>query len=187
VRFQKEIEKMKNKSKKGVSIMIGYVLLVSIAMIIGASTYLWMKSYVPADKIQCPDGVSLYLKKINCTAYNDDYSFLELTIKNSGRFNIEAYYAYFSVEEEKEPSIDLSNHIHDNSAISSPNTRAIYFPGYSSEANSFSPGDEAKHIFLVNSSIKEISIIPGRIEEIEGKRRYAACTSAKISEKVYCS
>ena len=177
-------------NKKAVSIMIGYVLLVSIAMIIGASTYVWMKSYVPADKIQCVDGVSIYIKQINCTKVGDKI-YLDLTLKNSGRFNIAGYYSYIAVVEGKEPSIDLSDFLRSDSfGKTSSSTRAIYFTlgNTISAENNFAPNEDVTHRFLVSgkSDIKEVSILPGRVEEVEGKKKYAVCSDAKISEEVFC-
>ena len=36
-------------SKKGLSIMIGYVLLVTAAIVIGVVVYQWMKTYLPTE------------------------------------------------------------------------------------------------------------------------------------------
>ena len=119
--------KMKKiKSKLGVSIMIGYILLVSIAMIIGAVTYGWMKTYVPADEVKCVDGVSMYLKKISCvkTPGSDEVT-LEITLKNSGRFGIAAYYAYVSNTADKTPTIDISQDLVSGAGYSVENIKSI--------------------------------------------------------------
>ena len=50
---------MNTKNKKGVSEIIGYILLVAIVVTISIFVYQWLKTYVPQDAISCPDGVSL--------------------------------------------------------------------------------------------------------------------------------
>jgi hypothetical protein len=176
----------KVKSKLGVSIMIGYVLLVSIAMIIGAVTYAWMKTYVPADKLQCVDGVSMYLKRVNCTKIGTDKVSLELTLKNSGRFGITAYYGYVSNSVDKKPTIDISNYISSGGG-SAEGIQTIYFSTGLGE-NNFKPDDEVVHTFEIDEAdLVRIEILPGRIEEIKGKKKYAVCTDAKVGEEIICN
>jgi len=180
---------MKRRNKRAVSIMIGYVLLVSIAMIIGAVTYSWMKTYVPADKVECVDGVSMYIKKINCTISGGDIN-LDVTLKNSGRFSVVGYYAYVSDAEGKKATIDLSDYLRsDSPGKSSPGTKAIYFTLEIGNKNSFSPDKEVTHSFLVNDleNLKKIEILPGRIEEVGGKEKYAVCSDSKVGEEIFCS
>ncbi len=177
------------KNKHAVSIMIGYVLLVSIAMIIGAVTYAWMKTYVPADKVECAEGVSLYIKNINCTKYGGDI-YLDVTLKNSGRFSIAGYYAYISETEDEKATIDLSDYLREDSqGKSAPGVRAIYFTLSTDKKNSFSPDEEITHSFFIDDLIdlKNIEILPARIEEVKGKEKFAVCSSSKVREEIFCS
>ena len=93
----KERGKMKLSNKKGISEMIGYVLLISFAVIMSAIVYIWMKSYVPVEAIQCPDSVSVMVNNLDCVGGN-----LSLTLKNNGLFNIDGLFikAAFKPEEE---------------------------------------------------------------------------------------
>ena len=82
------------KNKKGVSVMIGYVLLISIAVIMGGVMYVWMKSYVPSgDDLKCQEGTSLIIKDYS---YSCSTKELNLTLFNNGRFNLGGYYIYAS-------------------------------------------------------------------------------------------
>ena len=74
------------RDKRAVSIIVAYVLLITIAIALSTLVYSWLRFYVnPSDKEECPDGVSLVIK---------DYSYdcmdgtLNLTLQNKGRFNI---------------------------------------------------------------------------------------------------
>ena len=53
--------------KRGITPMIGYVLLVSFAIVISTIVYIWMKTYAPAPSLECADGVSVMIKEISCT------------------------------------------------------------------------------------------------------------------------
>ena len=79
----------KELNKKGVSVIIGYVLLISLAVVMGGVMYAWMKSYVPKDNFDCPDGTSMYIRNYfyDCTTKT-----LNLTLWNNGRFDIAGYY-----------------------------------------------------------------------------------------------
>ena len=71
----------KRLSKRGVSVVIGYVLLVSVAVVLGGVMYAWMKSYVPKESLDCPEGSALSIKSYvyNCS----DPSRINLTIVNN--------------------------------------------------------------------------------------------------------
>jgi len=38
------------KSKRGISIMIGYVLLISMVLVIGTLIFAWARTLIPQDK-----------------------------------------------------------------------------------------------------------------------------------------
>ncbi|MDP7520887.1 MAG: hypothetical protein QF567_01490, partial [Candidatus Pacearchaeota archaeon] len=58
------------KNKRGISVMIGYILLISSLVVMGTIVYNWMKTFVPTETISCPDGVSIYIKNIECESTN---------------------------------------------------------------------------------------------------------------------
>ena len=43
--------------KRGVSIMIGYVLLVVIAIGLSIAVYAYLKNYLPREKAECPQDI----------------------------------------------------------------------------------------------------------------------------------
>mgnify|MGYP001569847861 FL=1 len=77
--------------------MIGYVLLISSAVVMASIVYMWMKGYVPQDSPECSDGVSVMVKDIECVGGN-----LSLTLKNNGLFNVDGLFmkAAFKPSEE---------------------------------------------------------------------------------------
>jgi len=69
--------------KKGVSVIVGYVLLVVIAISISLLVYSWLKGLLPGEPKKCPDSVALIIEDYNCSDKE-----LYLILKNKGFFNI---------------------------------------------------------------------------------------------------
>lgn len=85
-------------NKKGISIMVGYVLLITIAIALSVLVYNWMRFYVSEEEGKsCPDGVSLIIWDYSCSATE-----LNITLKNKGLFNIDGYVLRVSDEEDAE-------------------------------------------------------------------------------------
>lgn len=76
-----------NKSKKGISAIIGYVILVSITISLSILVYNWLSDYVQEDTTpKCPEGITLSIEDYTCSS--DEVS---LKIKNRGRFSVDGY------------------------------------------------------------------------------------------------
>lgn len=170
---------MKKKNKLGVSAMIGYVLLITGAIVMSALVYQWMSSYVPREAIECPDGVSLFIKEQACEESGGIFK-LNLSLTNNGRFSIDGYYIKATNDPEQElATFDISENI-----ISGGNAQAglVLFSGGNLE-----PGESARKAeFELDFDIFLIEIIPIRYEVIEGKNRLVSCGNAKIKEKIVC-
>jgi membrane-bound inhibitor of C-type lysozyme len=176
--------------KRGLSIIIGYVLLIVISIVMSVVVYQWLKTYVPDDAIACPDGTSMFIKEINydCTAQT-----ITITVKNNGRFSLDGYFIHASNRsEEKLSTIDLSPKV----ITASPEDRAETISGseirFANQVNSLSPENESNtniKTFDVSGygTIYKIEIIPVRIEEINNQRRVVGCTNAKSSESISCN
>lgn len=168
----------RKKSKKAVSIMIGYVLLITFAIILGAVVYTWLRSYVPREAIECPDGVSVFIKDIKCESAGGDYE-LTLNLTNNGRFAIDAYYLRVS----ENPEIEIGTK--SLTDIVSGNVQAvsggiIIIPGQ------LQPGTDAETVVFKTNKAYLAEVTPIRYEIIEGKRRLAICGEAKVKETINC-
>ena len=76
---------MLKSNKRAVSTIIAYVLLIGLAVSMSVLVHNWLKLYVAEDESQtCPEDVAL---SIEGYSYSSDW--LNLTIKNRGKFNIE--------------------------------------------------------------------------------------------------
>ncbi|MBS3072030.1 hypothetical protein J4408_03495 [Candidatus Pacearchaeota archaeon] len=87
-------------NKKGVSIMVGYVLLVVIAVSISVLVYNFLKVYVPKEKPECSKEVSLIIQEAECII-SSGKSYFSLTVLNKGLFNIDAMYIRLGNETRK--------------------------------------------------------------------------------------
>jgi len=81
------------KSKKGLSNMVGYVLLITITISLSFFVYNWLKFYVTQEDFEkCPEGVNLIISSYECTKSVGDVSGnLNLTLKNKGLFSVNGY------------------------------------------------------------------------------------------------
>jgi len=166
-------------NKKGVSIIIGYVLLIAFAVIMGAVVYSGLRTYVPTETVECPDGVSLFVQDSNYCGNQ-----LNLTIRNNGRFNVAGYYVLASNSSEQEQAtLDISPYINRN-FYGRDWKNAVMFS--SLEENSFNPGNQTTNVFDIpvsKGTIYSVSIVPARFQVQDNKERFARCANVKIVEK----
>lgn len=167
---------MIKKNKKAISAMIGYVLLVAFAVVMGGLIYNWMKSYVPQDSLECPDSVSFFINDLDCES-----SSLNITLRNNGRFNVAGYFIHGTNETGQVATIDLSQNLVGGIKLGST---ILFAQG---NDNTMKPGEEKKSEFSLVDEINFIEIIPVRFEIVENKKRIASCGNAKIVEEIDCS
>jgi len=166
------------ENKKGISIMVSYVLLVVFLIIISGLVYQWLRTYVPRESLECPDGSSIFIKE---AAFNPLDSQLSVTVKNNGRFNLAGYFIYATNDSEQElPIIDLSSYLNDTQGTGIILGNSVLF--FAGESSLFSPGSEETYFFNIPTSIGElysIRIVPTRFQEFEGKTRFVSCSNAR--------
>ncbi|MBU0893806.1 MAG: hypothetical protein KKF48_03540 [Nanoarchaeota archaeon] len=173
------------KQTKGISIMVGYVLLISFAIVVGAIIYKQLKTYIPTDVLECPEGVSMFIKEKACSGTE-----FNLTFKNNGKFNIGGYFIRTTNSSDQTiATIDLTNYYSGNEKLNP----GIVFSGQASgeDFNTFKPDQEFFHNFNLSGAdfgtIDLIEIIPFRWQEEDNKKRLVNCGEAKISEKISCT
>jgi FlaG/FlaF family flagellin (archaellin) len=173
------------EDKRGISLVIGYVLLISISIIMSIIVYQWLKTYVPKDAIACPEGTSIFIKN---THYDCINNILNVTVKNNGKFSIDGYFIHASnvTDEEALAIIDISSRIMSGGNISGSSVRFSEVT-----ENSLTPENSANtktSVFNVSGygTVYRIEIIPIRIQEADKKRRVVSCGSAKVEETLTC-
>jgi membrane-bound inhibitor of C-type lysozyme len=174
---------IKKKNKRGVSIVIGYVLLIAVSIVMSILVYQWLKTYVPADTLHCPDGTSAFIKDVS---YNCAAKTLTITLQNNGKFSLAGFFIYVSTSSESLATIDLSSKLTSGGTISG---NSVW---YTTSENSFSPeypNNEKTSVFNVaayGSTLKGLEIIPIRLQEEDNKKRIVSCSDAKIKEVLAC-
>jgi len=84
------------KNKKAISLLVSSVLLIVLALTLGATAYSYLKLYTPQDKLECPPDVSIIVEEAHCSL---TYKHLSITTRNWGLFNVDALYIRFGDED----------------------------------------------------------------------------------------
>lgn len=81
------------KKKKGISLLVSYVLLITIAITLSILVYNWLRFYVqPNEAKTCPEGIAVQIQDYECVnARAGGEGYLNLTLKNKGRFNVDGF------------------------------------------------------------------------------------------------
>lgn len=147
-------------NKKGISEVIGYVLLVVIAISLSLLVYAWLKNYMPGEIEKCSDSASLAITDYSCNEHK-----ITLGIKNNGLFNLYGFIARVR-EEENGFFYELKNGTN-----------------YFKEENGLEPNEEDIRIFSYenHTQIIEIQIQPFILGK---KKEVILCDSAFISQKL---
>jgi hypothetical protein len=171
------------KPKKGMSVIIGYVLLVTFAIILGVIVFQWMKSYVPKPELTCPDGVSIFIKDYSCNS-----NILILDLENNGKFDVGGYFIYGTDSPTEElATIDLSKNNTDSNARLKP--LGIKFGNFILPGNTLVPDKDETDKYNITgiSNLYSIEILPLRWQKENNRNVLVSCTDAKIKEVIKCN
>ncbi len=166
------------KNKKGISAMIGYVLLITFGIIMGVIVYNYLKTYVPKEALNCPSDVSIVLQNYDCESNQ-----LNLTLKNNGKFNLAGFFVHASNNTDQEiATIDLSQYL----AIGGELYGSAIVVQIGNE-NLIKPGFEIGYTFdNIPDNMQLIEFIPARFQEENNKIRFVSCGDSKVTEKIIC-
>ncbi len=84
-------------NKKGVSEIVSHVLLIVIAIGIATLVYAFLQAYVPKEKPECKEGISLIIENATCTN-SAGQNILKLTLENKGLFKVDKAFIRISKE-----------------------------------------------------------------------------------------
>jgi len=171
------------KNKKAVSPMIGYILLISAAVVMSVIVYAWLKTYIPRAALECPDTTSLFIKNYTCTENSE----LNLTIRNNGYFNVAGYFIRIAnVSGQKLATVDLSQKL--KSEFGGVTVGNVVLVNASEPGNSLTPNEEVTNVFNISgvNYIYFVELTPVRLQKIENRERTASCGNAKIKEEITC-
>lgn len=178
-----------SRDKRGVSEMIGYVLLISLAVFMGGALFVWMKSYIPSEKLDCPDDTAL-----SVTQYTYDCAGtpnrIDISLKNNGKFSIGGYFIKASYNENASvATTDLSQfYVNNQSSFVPTYNNAVLFGDIGK--NGLEPGDGITNIYSLGGTtqIKFIEIIPMRWQKEDNNLRLVSCSDkSQIKEIIKCT
>lgn len=86
------------KNKKALSEIVGYAILIVIAITLSVMVYSFLKMYVPKDKVECNEDINLILQDYSCSVSTKE---LNITLTNKGLFKADAAYIRFGNESQK--------------------------------------------------------------------------------------
>ncbi len=167
------------QDKRGVSEIVGYLLLIVFTVILAAIVFVWLRSYVPAEALNCPDGTSVFVKE---SSFNDMTNQTKIVLKNNGRFDVAGFFIHATNNSSQEvATIDLSRYLTGGGTNKSGNS-VVYIFGN----NSMNPGDTRITIFSLPGNITpySVSIIPVRYQTEDNRVRFVSCSSAKTESKI---
>ena len=177
------VKKRPIKNRRGLSAIIGYVLLVTFGLIMAVIAYSYLKTYVPKDLAECPDGTSIFVKDYDCSD-----GVLTILLKNSGRFNYAGYYIHAANNtSQKVATINLAEGFINSS---DPDARVIqksYILFSLSDENKMVPKKEITHQFNLDNDIEILEITPVRFQEEGATKRFVSCSSSKTREEIVCN
>lgn len=178
------------KNKKAISPLLSYVLLISFLIIIAGIVYVGLKTYIPSDKTECPAGVSIAIKSINCPVSTYfppavELYFLYLEIENNGRFDIGGYIVNAKNQTD---TFDFSKYFIEGNPLNIGRGKfgntIIFTP--TTINNPFTPESNVTNFFWNNGNITSIEITPIRFENEGDNQKFVICTDAKITSPVRC-
>jgi hypothetical protein len=159
-------------SKKGVSEMVSYVLLIIIAVGVSVAVFNFLSTYTPKDRAECSTDIRLILQSYTCT--NGSPGNLTLTFLNKGVFKADAVYIRFGLQNRKVK--DLIN-----------NGEDLYFSTLLGNSSGLNPGSTAVKSFIIPISAAEkygVEIEPAVFSE---DNVLALCPQATITQDIVCS
>jgi len=160
------------KNKRGISVMVGYVLLITLAVVMGGILYAWLSGWIPAEVPECPEATSIVIKDYNCNLTSNR---LDLTLSNNGRFDLGGYLIRVTNTSTQEiatinlgPSLIFTG-------------RGIIFENFvllgDLNDNSFVANDEVQNAFNITryGNLHKVEITPARWYNQDNKVRFLSC------------
>jgi hypothetical protein len=166
--------------------MVGYILLITLGIIMAVIVYNHLKTYVPSNSLDCPLGTSLMLKNQDCSNKQ-----LNITIKNNGKFNIEGMIIMASTSPGQEVAThDLTQYLNNQigDGVDAINNLGKYILYSYKENEEMTPNDEKFYVFDLNDNFTyyNLEIIPIRFQDEKSTKRYVLCSEGKLKEEINC-
>ena len=159
-------------SKKGVSEMVSYVLLVVIAVGLSVLVYNYLSVYTPKDLPQCEEDVRIILQSYSC--YSGTPGTLNLTLLNKGVFKIDVAYIRFGAESRKVKTLINENDLYFSDILTGGKT-------------GLNPGKTATKGFVFDITSAGRYAVEIQPAVFTDTNELALCESAVITQPIDCT
>lgn len=153
--------------------MVGYVLLIAIAVALSTAVFFYLKLYLPDERPECDVDIRLTIDSVTCTT-SSGFSTIDLNVTNRGLFKVEG--AYVKMGDYNRAFREDLNPVNDpTSLLSSCN----------GNTGVLNPGEKFCKIYTkdgVPTVSQEISVQP--VVWIENKP--VLCSNAVVSKTITC-
>ena len=167
------------RSRKGLSEMVSYVLLIVIVISMSVLIYNYMEGFIPRYREVCPEGVSLIVREYTCSAVNKT---LSLTLQNKGLFTVEAYVLRAS----DDPLDEIATKYLDPIDPLNPNLNPGFIPLVSLDGKGLAPGEESVQNLNYSSLSGDLAFIEITPFIITPDKKTTICGNNRIKEVVQC-
>ncbi len=176
---KKEIKNKKAflKNKKAVSLMLSYVILITIAITMAIAVFAWLKIMANVEPVaSCEEETSIILDEYSC-----DSEMFILQIKNNGRFSVDGFILSVGDSVERTPT----NH------LIPFNTREVTGEGYlrffsGNDASPLGPGQSREARFTNHEKKPDGTIEEVDFDYIRNLRIQPFIIDDKSEKKVLC-
>ena len=194
----KMVKNLLRLDKKGVSQMIGYVLLIIIAISLSIAVFAFLKLYVPPASPECPEEVKLTIDAYTCeeTATSGEFE-LTVTLTNKGLLRVYGVYIRMGDSERTyKPLINTGEHLGEEwgdlfftGEDVGGNPMNGYLNPYDS-AKKPSQGGQTQQLYLYNETgftngERELEIEPIYLGE-EDDNQASVCETAIVRKIIMC-
>jgi len=169
------------RNKKALSVVVGYVILIVIAISLSILVYNWLRIQLPKEKTECSEDVSIYIDNEICNPDNVAGD-ISVTFVNKGLFNVDGVYLKYlgvTTDQNRLPTTSLERK---GSKFPKEGIGMLYFREQSNQFNkvALAPTDSYNDIFKYQGSIAKISITPFQVVN----NKIIICEKANIIQEI---
>ena len=160
---------MLHRNKKALSEVVGYAILIVIAISLSVMVYAFLRLYVPKEKVECNEEINLIIQDYSCSSSANK---LNLTIANKGLFKADAAYLRLGLVGQKtKPQINKNNFL-------------LFGPGNSPGLN---PGESFTSSDYDNFDVSSPDTYELELEPVVIiNKQLVACQNSIITQPIEC-
>lgn len=127
------------RDKRGVSILIGYVLLIVIGLSLSTIVYVWLKGSIGLEEVKCPENVEVVLRDVRCFEDSESVKGINVTLENRGLRSIDGFVLRVNNRESELGAYNLKDDVENfEGVVLKPSDRFNQVYGYENFTESIS-------------------------------------------------